>query len=39
MNQTVFCFVKVDRLIELHFKYWERVQACDTQIEKQKNVR
>lgn len=30
--------IKIDRLIELHFKYWGRVQACDAQIEKQKNA-
>ncbi|XP_028392477.1 beta-catenin-like protein 1 [Dendronephthya gigantea] len=30
--------IKVDRLIELHFKYFERVQECDNQIEKQKNA-
>ncbi|XP_070575194.1 beta-catenin-like protein 1 [Ptychodera flava] len=27
---------KVDRLMELHFKYLDKVQACDTQIEKEK---
>ncbi|CAB3988241.1 beta-catenin 1 [Paramuricea clavata] len=30
--------IKVDRLIELHFKYFERVQECDNQIERQKNA-
>ncbi|XP_002738738.2 beta-catenin-like protein 1 [Saccoglossus kowalevskii] len=27
---------KVDRLMELHFKYLEKVQSCDDQIEKEK---
>ncbi|XP_046842407.1 beta-catenin-like protein 1 [Xenia sp. Carnegie-2017] len=30
--------IKVDRLIELHFKYFELVQDCDNKIERQKNT-
>ena len=29
---------KVDRLMELHFNYLKRVQACDDKIEREKQV-
>ena len=30
--------IKVDRLMELHFKYHSKIQECDTKIEKEKQV-
>ena len=30
--------IKVDRLMELHFKYHSKIQECDSKIEKEKQV-
>ena len=31
--------LKVDRLMELHIKYHNKIQDCDSKIEKEKQVR
>ena len=41
-DNPVFCLVyfpQVERLLELHFKYLDRVRAVDDQIEREKLVR
>ena len=30
--------IKVDRLMELHFKYYKRIQECDAKIEREREV-
>lgn len=30
--------IKVDRLMELHFKYYNKIQECDAKIEREKKV-
>ena len=30
--------IKIDRLMELHFKYYKKIQDCDARIEREKEV-